>query len=1030
MYQSKHKTHQNTLKETIKAINEAISNDLEGAYKEYLGLDVEDVGSNCRINPCPVDKEHNDCFTLTPGEVVYHCFSCGAKGTHVQLFLRLTGKPERELLESLCKRYSIFLPKIDEMQVKTQQIRGIAADFYHQQLLENVEALNHQTAVRKHKIELLKELRVGFSSGYEQLRKELLLKGFTNEEIKESLVWIPEGIFVYPYVDPETGFIRFNCKPMVKSDENKKGFSHPEKILLYFPGFSNESVIVCEGENDLISLVEAGADSVVATGGRPNDIQLKELERFKRVYLAFDNDSAGEEFTAIVNNSLPHIPVFRMEYSEDFKDPDEYLKNSHNLKTIQALLDKAAPLETDKLYFGKQGPCWVLANRKERLEFEYERRNRKGNPVGNVKFINAKNKVTTKYNIDLSQASGEIANFCHIMRTELEQFCNRGLEKRDFHQLFDIYRVTGNTYGVISELGKRLNEHEMDPDLVREVYRRLGKQAGEKILQEAMAARNRELINEGENLVFPKVKATCYTNVQNDDAYFYYTATIIDGADVRYVPCWLSNKKKTIRLDFLKRKDPQILLLIEGKYELQMQVPTAIIGTANCSLSQKWAERYINGQVDSSLLDIPKIISEIEQYIRRFVFFHDDYFYRVIAAWIFGTYCYELFGQYPYLLINGNKGTGKTVLDTVISHLALNAKLTVGMTEAALFRTVSLEGGTIILDELEGLTDREKGATYGTMLKAGYSDGVTVRRCNQDKNNQVDDFYVYGPKVISNIFGLEDIIADRCLPINMLYVKPDRLKGFDDPKLYEKAHLEEIRDLTSRCCLAVLEKFKDIYSIYVNAEFIALTPRLSQIMRPLMAIASIAGRQYMESIQWFYDTKVTEMKREIEEETIEGALAQAIVEVAKEIKGLIPENMTKVTRYRYKENIEFTEDHFIIDTLHAKMLVEDRLPDVKVSIRNLHSVMRRGLPFRTTWGKRHSLRYDNEDLIKEFGGRTEQTGLSFTIRFKDIQGLLEEHCSSQVSNPCDDEAIRTPHEEVSTDNDISLKKIIGKYQDF
>lgn len=71
------------------------------------------------------------------------------------------------------------------------------------------------------------------------------------------------------------------------------------KISLYpahlISKYNSDSIIVCEGEKDVISLLSFGIQAVTSTGGAvniPKDIS--SLKKFEKIYLCFDNDETGD----------------------------------------------------------------------------------------------------------------------------------------------------------------------------------------------------------------------------------------------------------------------------------------------------------------------------------------------------------------------------------------------------------------------------------------------------------------------------------------------------------------------------------------------------------------------------------------------------------------------------------------------------------------------------------------------------------------------------------------------------------------
>jgi len=143
-------------------------------------------------------------------------------------------------------------------------------------------------------------------------------------------------------------------------------------------------------------------------------------------------------------------------------------------------------------------------------------------------------------------------------------------------------------------------------------------------------------------------------------------------------------------------------------------------------------------------------------------------YYPLITLWILGTYLHNEFETYPLLFINATKGSGKSRLLRLISALSKNGKTVLDLREAVLFRTA--KDNTLAIDEFEGVGSKESG-TLRTMINASYKKGTAVERIKKIKNPQgqeemkVERFDLYTPVVMANIWGMEDVLSDRCLTI-------------------------------------------------------------------------------------------------------------------------------------------------------------------------------------------------------------------------------------------------------------------------
>jgi len=143
-------------------------------------------------------------------------------------------------------------------------------------------------------------------------------------------------------------------------------------------------------------------------------------------------------------------------------------------------------------------------------------------------------------------------------------------------------------------------------------------------------------------------------------------------------------------------------------------------------------------------------------------------YYPLITLWILGTYLHNEFETYPLLFINATKGSGKSRLLRLISALSKNGKTVLDLREAVLFRTA--KDNTLAIDEFEGVGSKESG-TLRTMINASYKKGTAVERIKKIKNPQgqeemkVERFDLYTPVVMANIWGMEDVLSDRCLTV-------------------------------------------------------------------------------------------------------------------------------------------------------------------------------------------------------------------------------------------------------------------------
>jgi len=964
-----------------------ITEDPEVFYSKFLPAHtLEPAGANLRIQPCP-KCGHHDCCTITPGVMAVNCFSPGCiSGNHLKFIFEVLGF-SAELAQAIGEFYNH--PYVEDIQLNAKnrlfEIRDIAAKFYHKQFMENDNALTYQVQVRKHNIDTLRLFQIGYSSNFSILRESLYILGYVEDEIKEAAVWLPEGLIVYPIID-------FSNKKVYRlTTKNPFGVTYKDKPIKAFstgfktsmmttPSLNFESVILVEGENDLISIFEnTPSASVMAMCGKLSKEQIEVLgsvlSKFDKVYCMFDNDDAGAEYENTINESLPHLNIFHCSYGTNFKDPDEAFKSGNMEITLTDILAQATLLETKGYNVSHRLNVWTIENRVQKLEFEILDKTRNGSLVGALKYYESNELKDIQYDITLAKSKFKPLNF--YLLEAMGKFFNENLEDKSLDELIHIYyhtRWKGEVLKILAKILFNMEETEREPVVIL-LRRGLGEEITDIILKELNELQNEDIV---EYSTIPRMKLGQFFSVRNKEAFMYFTYVKKDGDTIRKLPYLLTSDRKLIRLDLYKRKDEQCLILIRNKYELPMEVPQAIMDLQRISLSQSFVEEYVSGNMDPKELSPKLLMRRIENFLRKFYYHEDENIFKVLSIWIYGTYCYELFGQYPYLFLNGPKGSGKTVLDVCIDLLAFNPKMTVSITNAALFRSISVEGGTLILDEMENLTSRKQAqeSDLAAILKGGYMRAGCAMRCDKDNGNMPQMFDVFGPKVVSNIFGLEDIISDRCIQLNTAYVRGKDsskiLRKLEDPKQFYIDGLGLVKELTSKCALSILEHFLTIYKVYKEYVFDSANARLAQIMRPIQALAFLAGPDFEKALANYYNSTIKVVKEEIEYETPEGALEDILRDIGAEIMGEKESNYISANLHKYKTpvKISYEEGWFEIDAVHIKTFMEEVIGR-KVDNRNINTWVRRVAPVDMYSRKRRTtVSLEDPALVEEYNGNT------------------------------------------------------------
>jgi Domain of unknown function (DUF3854) len=186
-----------------------------------------------------------------------------------------------------------------------------------------------------------------------------------------------------------------------------------------------------------------------------------------------------------------------------------------------------------------------------------------------------------------------------------------------------------------------------------------------------------------------------------------------------------------------------------------------------CRFSKEGVLAYLSGTEVAGY----DLVARLEKYFRSYAFFRDTRVPLLLAVWTIGTYVYRVFFTFPYLLLRSpRKRCGKSRVEDLLAEVAFNAEpRTTNPTEAAIFRGPVQNGGTLLLDEVEGLKgDKERFAGLLAVLNDGYKSGGEVKRTEKRGDSFVAVKYpTYAPKVLAGISKLAEMLEDRGIPIFM-----------------------------------------------------------------------------------------------------------------------------------------------------------------------------------------------------------------------------------------------------------------------
>ncbi|MDP1975924.1 MAG: DNA primase, partial [Alphaproteobacteria bacterium] len=315
---------------------------------------------------------------VTPDGGHYHCFGCGAHGSHFQYLMLIEHLSFPEAVEKCAHLAGVPLPVSTEHEAQSKFYEELyalnhdAAQFFTQQLYlaKNQKVLDYC---------LNRGLNKGtmgyFALGYapndwHALKNNLLSKGYSQELMLKAglLIYNEEKKVVYdrfrdrlmfPIFDHQERIIAFGGRAL--GGQDPKYLNSPETLLfkkgeiLYNRSNarrnlkSGNNIVVVEGYMDVITLHQYGFTQAVAPLGTAfTGEHLKALWRFSpEPIFCFDGDEAGQKaHLRAIDVALPHLCAGK---SAQFlmlpenEDPDSYLRK-FGAPQFQKLLDQPISL--------------------------------------------------------------------------------------------------------------------------------------------------------------------------------------------------------------------------------------------------------------------------------------------------------------------------------------------------------------------------------------------------------------------------------------------------------------------------------------------------------------------------------------------------------------------------------------------------------------------------------------------------------------------------------------------------------------
>jgi DNA primase len=318
------------------------------------------------IGNCPFHNEKTPSFNVSVSKGIYKCFGCGKAGNVVTFLMEQQQLTYVEALKFLAKKYNIEIveehvseekkKEEDEKQSLTESIliaNAFAQRFFTDYLLHN-EKGGIGLAYFKERgfsTQMIEKFQLGFSpesgtalteaalaAGYQL---EILKKAGLTSSKEDSKYDFFRNRVMFPIHSMQGKVIAFGGRIMVKDEKAPKYVNTGEsdvytksKILYGIYQARNDirkqdECLLVEGYTDVISLVQAGIENVVASSGTA--LTTEQIRLIKRqthnVTMLYDGDAAGIKAALRGTDMILEEGMnVRVVILPDQEDPDSFVR--------------------------------------------------------------------------------------------------------------------------------------------------------------------------------------------------------------------------------------------------------------------------------------------------------------------------------------------------------------------------------------------------------------------------------------------------------------------------------------------------------------------------------------------------------------------------------------------------------------------------------------------------------------------------------------------------------------------------------
>ncbi len=361
-------------KETIDEIYAAAQ--IEEVVADFVPLKRR--GQNW-VGVCPFHNDKNPSMYVSPRLGIFNCFVCHTGGNAVNFVMKHEQISYPEALRYLAKKYGINIVEdarsedlTDEEKLKESllAVNKFAEQYFIDQLLNTEEGQTIGLSYFKERgftQQTIEKFKLGYCpDGWDKFTQEalkngyqlehLIMTGLTKQSESGKIFDFYRGRVIFPIYDKLGKPVGFGGRILKKDEKTAKYFNSPESPIYHksnvLYGFyqaqraikSQDNVYLVEGYTDVLSMVQAGIENVVATSGTAfPDGQIRLLKsKTNNVTVLRDGDKAGinaalKDINILLGNGF-NVSVVML---PDGEDPDSFAQGHRDSEITDYLKDNA-----------------------------------------------------------------------------------------------------------------------------------------------------------------------------------------------------------------------------------------------------------------------------------------------------------------------------------------------------------------------------------------------------------------------------------------------------------------------------------------------------------------------------------------------------------------------------------------------------------------------------------------------------------------------------------------------------------------